>query len=102
MLLACQQEIKSAKDLEEATQEIIIDFNRYGHNVREIITDDEKCLATLRLSLGKLGVTVQPIPAGLHEKKAERFIQTIKSCKRAMLANQRTWSAKPSWIRSTG
>jgi hypothetical protein len=78
---------KSAKDLEEATQEIIIKFNRYGHKVREIITDDEKCLATPRLPLGKLGVIVQPIPAGLHEKKAERFIQTIKSRKRATLAS---------------
>jgi hypothetical protein len=78
---------KSAKEFEEATREILIEFNRYGHNVSQIITDDEKCLATLRTPLGKLGVVLQPTPAGLHEKKAERFIQTIKTRKRAMLAS---------------
>jgi hypothetical protein len=78
---------KSAKELENAAQEIIIEFNRYGHKVSQLITDDEKCLATLRSPLGKLGVIVQPTPAGLHEKKVERFIQTIKARKRAMLAS---------------
>jgi hypothetical protein len=44
-------------------------------------------LATLRSPLGKLGGIVQPTPAGLNEKKVERFIQTIKARKRAMLAS---------------
>ena len=70
----------------EATKDTISEFNRYGHKVRKITTDDEITLATLRRPLAALGIDVSPTPAGLHEKKVERYIQTIKDRKRSMLA----------------
>ena len=70
----------------EATKEAILEFNRYGHKVRQITTDDEITLATLRRSLAALGIDVSPTSAGLHEKKVERYIQTIKDPKRSILA----------------
>jgi hypothetical protein len=36
--------------------------------------------------LSSIGVLLTSTPAGLHQKRAERYIQTLKSKKRAMLA----------------
>ena len=63
-----------------------MEFNRYGHKVARVTTDDERSLATLRDPLGRLGIQASSSPAGLHEKRFERHIQTIKDRRRAMLA----------------
>jgi hypothetical protein len=42
-------------------------------------------LGILKSHLGMFGVVVESTPAGLHEKRIERHIQTIKNRKRAML-----------------
>ena len=41
---------KSATHLQEAAEAILVEFNHYGHNVARFTTDDERTLATLRLS----------------------------------------------------
>eukprot|EP01042_Synura_sphagnicola_P006499 gene6499-8299_t len=48
--------------------------------------DDERVLATIKIPCGKLGVQIAPTPAGLHEKRVERAVQTVKNRRRAMLA----------------
>ena len=77
---------KSATHIQEAAEAMLVEFNRYGHRVEKLTTDDERTLATLAIPLGKLGIDVKPTPAGLHEKRIERHIQTIKDRRRAMLA----------------
>jgi len=77
---------KSASNIQEAAEAMLVEFNRYGHRVQRFTTDDERTLATLRDPLGKLGIQVTTTPAGLHEKRIERHIQTIKDRRRAMLA----------------
>eukprot|EP01042_Synura_sphagnicola_P001571 gene1571-1823_t len=47
--------------------------------------DNERVLATLMIPCGKLGVQIAPTPAGLHEKRVERAIQTVRNRRRAML-----------------
>jgi hypothetical protein len=59
----------------------------YRHAVRHLLTDDESCLATLRVSLGPFGVTVSATPAGLHEKTAEVNIRTIKDRQRSIISS---------------
>jgi hypothetical protein len=77
---------KTSAHMLEAVTEIVLEFNRFGHKVSRITTDDEHTLATLRSPLAKIGITVNPTPAGLHEKKIERYIQTVKDRKRSILA----------------
>ena len=77
---------KSASNIQEAAEAILVEFNRYGHKVTKFTTDDERTLATLRDPLSKLGIQVTATPAGLHKKRIERHIQTIKDRRRAMLA----------------
>ena len=49
---------KSASNIQEAAEAILVEFNRYGHKVTKFTTDDERTLATLRDPLGKLGIQV--------------------------------------------
>ena len=79
---------KSATHIQEAAEAMLVEFNRYGHRVEKLTTDDERTLATLAIPLGKLGIDVKPTPAGLHEKRIVRHIQTIKDRRRAMLAGK--------------
>lgn len=69
---------KSSKDLCVAFDKIISTFNGYGHAVRNITTDDEATLHACRTHLQTKMTTLNHTPAGHHEKKIERTIQTIK------------------------
>ena len=59
----------------------------WGHTVSEITTDDETCFKVWTKHLAQYGVKVSPTPSGLHEKRAERCIRTIKEHKAAVTAD---------------
>jgi hypothetical protein len=80
--------------LKEAGLLTLIEFNSHGHTVKTIITDDEVSLATLKKCLGPMQVAVEPTPAGLHEKRIESYIGTIKERRNAMVAD--LWYEVPS------
>lgn len=61
-------------------------YSTYGHSVKRLTTDDERTRVALKMPLGAKGIAAGPTPAGLYEKTAERFMQTIKSHKRAICA----------------
>lgn len=67
-----------------AYEKIIAEFQSYHHAVRHITTDDEATLRAAKSFLAVRHVTSSLTPAGLHEKKVERTIQTIKSKVRAI------------------
>jgi hypothetical protein len=69
---------KSSKDLCVAFDKIISTFNGYGHAVRNITTDNEATLHACRTHLQTKMTTLNHTPAGHHEKKIERTIQTVK------------------------
>ena len=85
-LVGVPMKSKSAAQVLSAAKSTLVEFNRYGHKVRKITTDDEKTLLTLKEPLGRYGVIMSSTPAGLHEKRIERYIQTIKDRRRSMLA----------------
>jgi hypothetical protein len=77
---------KGTKSLEQACHNIIRYYNSHGHTVKRITVDDERSLLSLKPFLNDLGITITSTPAGLHEKKMERYVQTIKARKRAVEA----------------
>ena len=78
---------KHTVSLQEALAEIILYYNSYGHTVKRITCDDERALLALRPFCNSRGIVLNSTPAELHQKKVERYIQTLKSHKRAVLAN---------------
>jgi hypothetical protein len=77
---------KASKNIVDGYKTMIQFFNSYGHKVTKITVDDERTLLSAKPELSMLGIQLTSTPAGLHEKRAERYIQTLKSRKRAMLA----------------
>jgi len=77
---------KGRKNNEKAFDCIINEYASYGHKVKYITTDDETTLASCKDYLATRGVHLSATPAGHHEKRSERSIQTLKGRKRAMLA----------------
>jgi hypothetical protein len=52
-------------------------YNSYGHKIEQIIFDDERIFTSMKSEMGKRGVLVTSTPNGLHNKRAERYIQTF-------------------------
>eukprot|EP01040_Poterioochromonas_malhamensis_P015338 gene15338-17153_t len=64
---------KEKKTINESILKIINHFNQYGHKVKHIVFDDENVLRAQSSMLNIIGIR-----AGLHNKRAERYIQTFK------------------------
>jgi hypothetical protein len=78
---------KSAASVMKAAKHIIAEFNQFGHRVRRVIFDDEAVLRAVKVPLGELGVESSHTPPGLHQKRAERYIRTMKERMRAVQAS---------------
>ena len=76
---------KQEKDLEYAGEVLLSAYNSRQHRLIQLCTDDEACLRLWGKRLGSRGVRISATPAGLHCKRVERYIQTIKTRRRAML-----------------
>jgi hypothetical protein len=77
-IVAVPMPTKSTAQLVKAMDHIISVYQQYGHMVRHFTSDDE---ANLKATLPHLlirKITHSSTPAGLHEKKSERSIQTMK------------------------
>ncbi len=62
-------------------------FRSHGHVTRKISTDSENNLKAMDDSLAKEGIVYTPLPPGLHEKRIERYVQTLKRRRDAILAS---------------
>lgn len=78
---------KGAKTIGTSFEHIVSFYKTYGHTVKKVTTDSESALLKAKQPLGLLGVQLTATPAGMHEKRVERYIQTLKARKRAMLAS---------------
>lgn len=78
---------KSTNTLQEGFESIITFFNTYGHTVKRVTTDAESTLKNLKSYFQQKKVILTNTPAGLHEKRVERAIQTLKDRKNAILAS---------------
>eukprot|EP01039_Chlorochromonas_danica_P011367 gene11368-12697_t len=77
---------KTTRALAEAFQQIILFYKAYHYTVQHVTTDSESTLKALREFFNSNGIKLSHTPAGLHEKRVERAIQTIKNRRRAILA----------------
>ena len=77
---------KGAKAVCDAILGIVYFFNSYAHKVVRITTDDERTFHSTKDLIAKYGIQLHTTPSELHEKRCERYIQTLKSRKRAVLA----------------
>jgi hypothetical protein len=70
----------------DAFKQIIAFYRGHGHVVKKIVTDAEANLKAMEPGLASLGVRYISLPPDMHEKRMERFVQTIKRRRDAMLA----------------
>jgi Reverse transcriptase (RNA-dependent DNA polymerase) len=78
-VIAVPMQGKSTKQLVAAMDVVIRTYQQHGHTVKHFTSDDE---ANLKATLPHLlirKITHSTTPAGLHEKKAERSVQKLKS-----------------------
>ena len=73
---------KTSAEIFRAFKEAIGYFNQFSHKVVRVFTDDETVFRSVQPQLALLGVTLSTYPAGLHEKRAERFVRTFKERKK--------------------
>lgn len=77
---------KHAPKLLEAIQQIVGFFKSHGHTVGTICSDSESVLKALEVHLGHMGIKYVAAPPDAHEKRVERYVQTLKRRRDAMLA----------------
>jgi hypothetical protein len=70
-----------------ALKAIIGKFTREGHTVKAFASDNEPVIRAAKPNLEALGVKLTQTPSGFHEKRVERFIQTVKGKYRSLLAS---------------
>lgn len=78
---------KTTEAITSAFDQVVAFYNTHGHCVKRVTTDGEKVLKSLKLYLAQKKIDLTTTPAGLHEKRVERAIQTLKGRRRAMLAS---------------
>lgn len=87
MLVGVPTPSKSEKLLKDVFMTAVAYFNQYGHKVERITFDSEPALICMIPHLQRIGIHASGVAAGHHECRIERYIQTIKARKRAMLAS---------------
>jgi hypothetical protein len=78
---------KSKSDVIHVFNRIIAHFAAFGHRskLQNFRSDDDVAIKAAIFHLNSLGINLATTPKDLHEKRAERMIQTIKSRARACL-----------------
>ena len=84
--LAVPLKAKSKPEMFNAVRSMIAHYAQRQHKVTHICSDNEANFNSMKVELGLLGVFHSGTPSGLHERRAERHIQTLKSRTRAMIA----------------
>lgn len=60
----------------DSLKSLIATYRAYGYTVSTIRTDDEHAFTSHRQALGSLGIRLETTPAGMHNRRCERYIQT--------------------------
>jgi hypothetical protein len=77
-IIGIPMDTKSQSHLVKAIGVIIGIYLQKGHALSHLTTDNENNLRSMEHQLRTRKISLSTTPAGLHEKKAERTIQTIK------------------------
>jgi hypothetical protein len=79
--------VKTKKDTTLALQTVVAMFNSFRHTVKRITTDAERVFIASKDDFSRYGIEYTSTPAGLHNRRAERYIQTFKQRRRSVLAS---------------
>ncbi len=79
--------IKTKSEVLDALQTITTVFNSHRHQVGQIVSDDESSFTAHIVALSKWGIKLTSTPAGQHNKRVERYIQTFKKRRESILAS---------------
>lgn len=86
-LSAIMMKNKSRTSVQEAMRDIISFFNRHQHRVLAFMTDPERVLLSTKDFLASVGIKLHDTVPGLHERKSERFIRTLRERERTLKAS---------------
>lgn len=78
--------LRSKRDITKACETMMHHYNSHRHEIKRITADDEQVFENRLEPLRKYGIEPTATPAGLKNKRAERYIQTMKSRIRSILA----------------
>ena len=78
---------KNLADTLEGFKTMIAGFTVYGHIVRHFVMDDERIFNAMRRPLQEMSIQATVTPAGLHNKRCERYWQTHLQRKRSISAD---------------
>jgi hypothetical protein len=78
---------KEPKEIIQGLHEIINWFGKYNKKVKDINIDHEATLVSKELNdaMNEIAIDIRPMPPGIHEKFAERFVQHLKNRMRAVI-----------------
>jgi hypothetical protein len=80
---------KGTQSLCDCFDSMVAIYASFGHRVTKITTDSEPVLKACKNHLGLMGIQLTNTPPDLHERRVERYIQTLKKRKNAILASLR-------------
>jgi hypothetical protein len=79
--------IKTKKQVVDATLTLLSIYNMHGHQVKHLVFDDEKIVNSIRDAVAKYKIRVTTTPAGMHNKRSERYTRTLKERMSAIQAD---------------
>jgi hypothetical protein len=74
----------SKKSVIAAIKSVISFYNQYRHIIKSVLCDYERVLLSVKVELSELGIKLLDTIPGLHERKLERTIGTLKRKERIM------------------
>jgi len=77
---------KAVPQLLKAMRQTIAIYNARGFKVQQITTDAERCLKGTAIEMAKIGVLITFTIPYEHQKRIERYVQTINATKRTIRA----------------
>ena len=86
-ILFCPIKRKTAEQVEQALCKIVGALNRHSHPVKKIVFDSEAVFVAMQDRLSVKQIECAYTPAGLHNKRVERAMRTLKSKMRAIKAD---------------
>jgi len=78
---------KTSENVEQGVLKIMAALNKYGHRVENVVFNDKAVLRTMEDRVAFRSMNCKYTAAGLHNKRAERTVQEIKSKMRCLAAD---------------
>jgi hypothetical protein len=78
---------KRSNECRKAFYYLEAEYKKHGHTISEIHVDSESNLKSCHAYLGMQGIKLKAAPDGLHNRRVERYVQTVKARVEAIRAH---------------